>query len=134
MPKTKKNNKPKIIDFYKHINNNWINTHKPQLKKHPIINTFEILEHKVNKEMENLLLHSIINKNHQISKLYNSFININELLIHNYIFQWINEIKEIIEMGFNKGVYKLLAWGYKKNIAQLININISVNEHINSKY
>jgi putative endopeptidase len=135
MTKTKKNIKKinNYIDFYGYINNDWIHSHQNQIKKKPYITNFEILNDKIDNNLKHLITNKLI-KDKNINNLFNSYIHTNDEVITNYIFLLINEVKDIFNLDYNEGINKLIAWGYERNIHQLLYIRIDENEKDCSKY
>ena len=136
MTKTKKNNKQLYpqSDFYEYVNNDWINLHQDQTKKHPYITNFKLLSDKIDNELKQLIMNKLIKNNKNINNLFNSFVHNDNSIITNYIYLLINEVRNIFKLDFHEGIYKLLAWGQEKNIDQLLSINISDDEKDSSKY
>jgi len=115
-------------DFYGYINNEWIHTHQKETQKKPTITSFDILTEKTDKEIKHIITNKLINKNKNINNLFNSYIHNDDLIITNYIYLLIHEVKDIFKLDFHEGIYKLIGWGNEKNIHQLLSICISEDE------
>jgi putative endopeptidase len=136
MSKTKKNKKQLYpqTDFYGYVNNDWIHSHQTQTKKDPYITNFKILNDKIENELKQLILNKLIKNNKNINNLFNSYIHNDDCIITNYIYLLINEVRDIFKLDFHEGIYKLIGWGYGKNIYQLLSIRINEDEKDCSKY
>jgi putative endopeptidase len=136
MTKTKKNKKQLYpqTDFYGYVNNDWIHSHQSQTKKDPYITNFKILNDKIDNELKHLILNKLIKNNKNINNLFNSYIHNDDCIITNYIYLLINEVRDIFKLDFHEGIYKLIGWGYGKNIYQLLSIHINEDEKDCSKY
>ena len=110
-------------DFYNVVNKDWINRHKTQLSKKPVITTFALLQDKVNKEIQDIILDKLKN-NRQIVNLYKSYMTENDPLIEKYIYENIIELTQIQHTG---NVYKLISWGIYKGLSQLIQVYIAAD-------
>jgi putative endopeptidase len=113
-------------DFYNFVNKDWIIRHKQFVEKKGIINSFTLLNDKIDKEIKNVVLNKLKN-NAQIVSLYDSFMVNNDELIEQHIFSLILEITEI-QKSDKASLYNILEWSIKRGINQLINIVSSADQ------
>jgi len=121
-------------DFYGYINNDWIHSHQTQTINKPYITSFEILSNKITNEIKELIINKLIKNDKNINNLFQSYINNEDYIITNYILLLVRDLKEIMKLDFNTGIYKLIAWANEKKISQLLSINISNDQLDCSKY
>ena len=114
-------------DFYSMVNKDWIARHKNQVSKKTVINTFSLLNDKVDKDIKNVILNNL-KGNKQVTALYHSYMEENDPLVEKHIFSLILELTQIQDSKEADDLYKLMSWSIKKGLNQLVNIVISADQ------
>jgi len=132
--KTKKNKKEIITDYYTFMNKKWLSDHKNIQQNTSGLNSFIVLQNKVDDELTELILKKEFKEKTKSGintrNLYNSIINIDDRYIENQINIYIGEIQILRELN----MYKMITWFDKKGIPHLFNYYISLDPKEPKKY